>query len=66
MAILGMSATLPFTHNRFGLQMDLSKGRTRKSNMTILNCRVSVLPALCTDLRVEGTMKDRKGKKIRK
>ena len=25
---------------------------------------MSVQPAICTDLKVEGTMKDRKGKKI--
>ena len=26
---------------------------------------MSVLPAVCTDLKVEGTMKDRKGKKMK-
>ena len=29
--------------------------------ISIFNCRISIQPALCTDLKVEGTMKDRLG-----
>ena len=29
-----------------------------------LACRISIQPALCTDLKVEGTMKDRKDEKV--
>ena len=63
MAILEMSATPPFTHNRFGRQMDLSKKNENDKKDEFLR-RVSVQPALCTDLQVEGSMHDRKDKKI--
>ena len=64
-AILEISAILPFTHNRFGRQMDLSKIIRSKRyfgevvEKKQINCRVSVQPALCTDLKVEGSMADR-------
>ena len=61
-AILEMSATPPFTHNRFGRQMDLSK-RIKIEKKQIF-CRVSMQPALCTDLKVEGNMADRQGEKF--
>ena len=66
-AILEISAILPFTHNRFGRQMDLSK-RTRSKKIIQkrrgqksrkLISRVSMQPALCTDLKLEGSMADR-------
>ena len=65
-ATLEITAILPFTHNRFGRQMDLSKKirgnkiihkRWQKGGTNI--SRVRMQPALCTDLKLEGSMADR-------
>ena len=40
-AILEMSAILPFTHNRFGRQMDLSKRKRSKKEILKKICKIS-------------------------